>query len=116
MKNILNPIIMILKMGPSDLFTDEQNYVLGDTFDGKVIFNDSYGVLVEKCSEEYKDVDPKDFCFVSKSPCIRYCKDLKKIKICKIHIYYDPIQIQLALICQSFCDIMFYTSKRMVIE
>ena len=107
---------MIWKTEPSGLFTDEQNYVLGDKFDGKIIFNDSYGVLEVKCSEEYKDVDPKDVCFVSKSPCIRYCKDSKKIKICKIRIYYDQIQMQLALICQSFCDIMFYTSKRMVIE
>ena len=116
MKNILNPVIMIWKTEPSGLFTDEQNYVLGDKFDGKIIFNKSYGVLEVKCSEEYKDVDPKDVCFVSKSPCIRYWKDSKKIKICKVHIYYDQIQMQLALICQSFCDIMFYTSKRMVIE
>ena len=72
MKNILNPVIMILKTEPSGLFTDEKNYVLGDKFDGKIIFNKSYGVLEVKCSEEYKDVDPKDVCFVSKSPCIRY--------------------------------------------
>ena len=38
-------------------------------------------------------------------------KTQKKITICKTHSYYDQIQTQLALTCQSFCDFIFYTTK-----
>ena len=105
-----------IKVEPCGLVIDEQNYVLGASPDGKVSLNDSYGILEVKCSEEYKNVDPKDVCFISKNPCIRYCKNSKKITICKTHSYYDQIQMQLALTCQSFCDFTFYTNEGMVID
>ena len=53
------------------LVINEENYVLGTSPDGKVILNDTYGILEVKCSEEYKNVDLKDVCFISKNPCIR---------------------------------------------
>ena len=61
-------------------------------------------------------IDPKDVSFVAKNPCIRYCKNSKKITICKTHSYYNQIQMELALTCQSFCDFVFYTNKGMVID
>ena len=100
-----------IKVEPCGLVIDEQNYVLGATLDGKVSFNDSYGILEVKRSEEYKNVDLEDVCFISKNPCIRYCKNPKKITILKTHSCYDQIQMQLALTCQTFCDFVFYTNK-----
>ena len=93
-------------MEPCGLVIDEQNYVLGASPDGKVSLNYSYGILEVKYSEEYKNVDAKDVCFVSKNPCIRYCKTPQKITICKTHSYYDQIQMQVALTCQSFCEVV----------
>ena len=86
-----------IKVEPCVLVRDEQNHILGASPDGKVSLNDSYGILEVKSSEEYNNVDQKDVCFISKNPCIRYCKNLKKITICKTHSYYDQIQMQLAL-------------------
>ena len=105
-----------IKVEPCGLVTDEQNYALGASPDGKVSLNDSYGILEVKFSGEYKNVDPKDVCFISKNPWIRYCKNSKEITIRKTHSYYDQIQMQLALTCQSFCDFIFYTNKGMVID
>ena len=105
-----------IKVEPCGLVIDEQNHVLGASTDVKVILSDSYGILEVKCREEYKNVDPKDVCFLSKNPCIRYCKNSKKISICKTHSYHDQIQMQLALTCQSFCDFIFYTNKGMLID
>ena len=105
-----------IKVEPCGLVIDGQNYILGASPDGKGSLNDCYGILEIKCSEEYKNVDPKDVCFLTKNSCIRYCKNSKKITICKTHSYYDQIQIQLALTCQSFCDFIFYTNKRIVIN
>ena len=76
-----------IKVEPCGLVIDEQNYVLVASPDGKVILNDSYGILDVKCSDEYKNVDPKDVCFISKIPCIKYCKNAKKKTICKNHSY-----------------------------
>ena len=109
-------MVIILKWSLVGLVIDEQNYALGATLDSKVSFNDSYGILEVKCSEEYKNVGPKDVGFISKNPCIRYCKNSKKITVSKTHSYYDQIQMQLALTCQIFCDFAFYTNKRMVID
>ena len=43
---------------------------------------------------------------------------LQKLKEdnCETHSYYDQIQMQLALTCQSFCDFIFCTNKGMVID
>lgn len=105
-----------IEVEPCGLVIDEKNYILGATPDGKVTFNGSYGILEVKCSEEYKNVDPKDVCYISKNPCIKYRKNTGKITICKSHSYYDQIQMQLALTCQTFCDFIFYTNKGMVID
>ena len=48
-----------IKVGPCYLVIDERNYVLRASPDSKVILNDSYAMLEVKCSEEYKNVDPK---------------------------------------------------------
>ena len=40
----------------------------------KVGFNDSYGVLGAKCSEEYKNLYPKDNCFI----CRIHVSDIEK--------------------------------------
>ena len=105
-----------INVEPCGLVIDEQNYVLGATPNGKVSFDDSYGILEVKCSEEYKNVDPRDVCFISKNPCNRYCKNPKKITISKTCSYYDEIQMQLALRCQTFCDFVFYTNKGTAID
>ena len=77
-ENMLNPMVMILKWSlVCCLVIDEQNYVLGALPDDKVSLNDSYGILEVKCNEEYKNVDQKDVCFISKNPCIRYWKNSK---------------------------------------
>ena len=75
-----------IKVKPCGLVIDEQNYVPRATPDGKASFNDSYGILEVKCSEEYKNVDPKDVCFISENPCFRYFKNSKKITISSFHI------------------------------
>ena len=72
-----------IKVEPCGLVIDKQNYVAEATPGVKVSFNDSYGILGVKCSEEYKNVVPKNVCFISKNSCIRYCKNSKKIAICK---------------------------------
>ena len=56
-----------IKVEPCGLVIDEQNYVLGATPDGKVNFNNSCGILEVKNSEEYKNVDPKDFALYLKT-------------------------------------------------
>ena len=57
-----------IKVELCGLVIDEQNYVLGASPHGKIILNYSYGILEVKCKEEYKNVDPKDVCFISKNP------------------------------------------------
>ena len=101
-----------IKVEPCGLAIDEENYVLGASPGGKVSLNDSYGILEVKCSEEYKNVDPKDVLFVAKNPCIRYCKNSKKITICKTHSYYNQIQMQLALTCHSHSVISYSIQTR----
>ena len=101
-----------IKVEPCGLAIDEENYVLGASPGGKVSLNDSYGILEVKCSEEYKNVDAKDVFFVAKNPCIRYCKNSKKITICKTHSYYNQIQMQLALTCHSHSVILYSIQTR----
>ena len=82
------------------LVIDHKNYVRAATPDGKVIdlnAENIYGILEVKCSEEYRDVDPKDVCFVAKEPCILYDSNTGKICLNEKHSYYDQIQMQLAL-------------------
>ena len=58
-----------IKVEPCSLVIDYQNYVLGAAPYSKVSFN---GILKVKCSEEYRNVDPIDVCFISKNLYIRY--------------------------------------------
>ena len=51
---------------------DNNNFVLGATPDGKVVVDGEFGLLEVKCSEVYKNTDPKDICFISKNPPFLY--------------------------------------------
>ena len=99
------------------LVLDSVNFVLGASPDGKV--KDStetvkFGIMEVKCSEEYKDFDPKSVAFISKTSCIELIGNDLKLK--KSHSYYDQVQMQLALTTQSWCDFVFFTLKGMVID
>ena len=99
------------------LVIDFENYVFGATPDGKIIDPSEllpYGIIEIKCSEEYKNNDPYDICFISKSFCLEIVNG--KIYLKKSHSYYDQVQMQLALTTQSWCDFIFYTNKGMVID
>ena len=91
----------------------KNNFVLGATPDGKVVGDGEFGLL---CSEECKNIDPKDICFISKNPPFLYSETSCKILVNKSHTYYDQIQLQLALTTQSWCDFPFYTSKGLIIH
>ena len=101
------------------LVIDHKNYVLAATPDGKVTdlnAENIYGILEVKCSEEYRDVDPKDVCFVAKEPCILYDSNTTKICLNEKHSYYDQIQMQLALTTRGWCDFVFYISKGLTVD
>ena len=91
---------------------------LGATPDGKILdpnFSPCYGIAEIKCSEAYKDVDPKDVCFISIDSCLSL-ETPDKIILNRNHSYYDQIQMQLAISTRTWCDFIFYTSKGMVID
>ena len=101
------------------LVINHKNHVLAATSYGKIIglnAENIYGILEEKCSEEYRDVDPKDVCFVAKEPYILYDSNTGKICLSEKHFYYDQIQMQLALITSGWCDFVFYTSKELAVD
>lgn len=98
----------------SGLVIDETNYVLGATPDGKVICDGQLGILEVKSSEQYKDVDPKMICNISPNSMV--VKDNDTYRINKNHSYYNQVQMQLALTCQTWCDFVLYTSKGMIID
>ena len=104
----------------SGLVLDTTHFILGASPDGKVtdISCDicPYGILEVKCSEEYRDIDPKDVCLISKSACIEYNEDQGKIYLKKDHSYYAQVQMQLALTTQTWCDFIFYTAKEIAID
>ena len=109
-----NRPIQVEKCG---LVIDSENYVLGASPDGKVIDMadpSAFGFIEIKCFEEYKDIDPKDICFIAKDSCLVFSDG--KVQLNKRHSYYDQIQMQLALTTQTRCDFVFYTSKRLVID
>ena len=65
-----NRPIQVEKCG---LVTDRENYVSGASPDRKVIDiadPSAFGIIEIKCSEEYKDIDPKDICFIAKDSCL----------------------------------------------
>ena len=45
-----------------------------------------------------------------------YSETSCKILVNKSHTYYDQIQMQLALTKQSWCDLIFYTSRGLIIH
>ena len=109
-----NRPIQVEKCG---LVIDSENYVSGASPDGKVIDiadPSAFGIIEIKCSEEYKDIDPKDICFIAKDSCLVFSDG--KVQLNKRHSYYDHIQMQLALTTQTWCDFVFYTSKGLVID
>ena len=97
---------------PCGFVTDKNDFVLGATPDGKVVVDGEFGLLEVKCSEEYKNIDPKDICFISKNPPFLYSETSCKILVNKSHTYYD----QLPLATQSWCNFIFYTSKGLIIH
>ena len=99
---------------PCGFVIDENNFVLGCTPDGKVLFDGEFGILEIKCPEQFSNVDPKNICFIAKKPSLVY--DEEHIKINKDHPYYKQIQMQLALTTQTWCDFVCYTSKGLVID
>ena len=101
---------------PCGLVINSENFILGATPDGKVVFDGEFGIIEVKCSEEYSNVDPKDICFISKNFCLVFDEVTEKIHINKNHTYYDQIQMQLALTTQTWCNFVFYTSKGLVID
>jgi len=90
--------------------------MLGASPDGKTQVDGLFGIIEVKCSEEYKDVDPKNICFISKNSCLVYDEGLDKVLLNRKHSYYDQIQMQLALTCQTWCDFILYTNKGIVID
>ena len=99
------------------LVLDSVNFVLGASPYGKVIDSAEtmkFGIMEVKCSEEYKDFDPKSISFISKTSCIELVGNDLKLK--KSHSYYDQVQLQLALTTHSWCDFVLFTLKGMVID
>ena len=101
---------------PCGFVTDKNDFVLGATPDGKVVVDGEFGLLEVKCSEEYKNIDPKDICFISKNPPFLFCQTSCQIFVNKSVTYCDQIQIQLAVTAKSWCDFMFSTSKGLIIH
>ena len=108
-----------VKVERCGLVIDHVNYIFGASPDGKVtdLMESSVNGIVEvKCSHEYKDNDPKDICFISKDSCLTLDASTNKLHLNKNHSYYDQVQMQLALTTQTWCDFVFYTSKRLVVD
>ena len=95
---------------PCGFVIAKNGFVLGANPDGKVVVDGEFDK--GKCSEEYKNIDPKDICFISKNPSFLYSETSCKILVNKSHTYYD----QLPLTTQSWCNFIFYTSKGLIIH
>ena len=74
-----------------------------------------YGIVEVKCPEEYKDVSPRDICFISKNPCIKVDEN-GNIVLRTDHYYYNQVQYQLGVSCQSWCDFVLLTNKGLVVD
>ena len=70
------------------LIVDKENVIFGATPDGKINHSNNFGIMEVKCCEQYKDVVPKDICYIAKNPCIVYDKEKDVICINKNHSYY----------------------------
>ena len=99
------------------LVIDHDNFIFGATPDAKVVDISEpfpYGIVEIKCSEEYKNNDPYDICYISKTSCLEIRDGLLKLK--ETHSYYDQVQMQLGVTSQSWCDFVLYTKKGLVID
>ena len=99
------------------LVIDYANYVIGASPDRKIIDSSEtfpHGIMEIKCSEEYKNNDPRDICFISKSSCLEIIND--NIRLKRDHSYYDQVQMQLALTTQTWCEFILYTNKGIIID
>ena len=106
-----------VRVEPCGLIIDKINFIFAATPDGKVTDTSEkeiFGILEVKCSEEYKDMDPADIPFISKTSCLQNING--KLTLKREHSYYDQITMQLALSTQTWCDFIFYTSKGIVID
>ena len=107
-----------LHVEKSGFVVDYLNCVLGATPDGKVIDlheDPIYGMVVVKCPEEYKDVSPGVICFISKNPCIKIDEN-DNIILRTGHYYYNQVQYQLGVSCQSWCDFVLFTYNNYIIK
>ena len=112
MKMVLSRDILVENCG---FVIDKNNYVLGATPDAKIA-NSLFGIAEVKCTEEYKDIDPKDICYISKDFCLSYVTYTGKITLNRDHSYYDQVQMQIALSTQTWCDFIIYIFKGMAID
>ena len=97
---------------------DYENFVLGASPDGNVIDlheNPVYGIVEIKCPEEYTDVSPRDICYISKNPCLEVAEN-NNIVLKDNRYYYDQVEFQLGVTCQSWCDFVLYTNKGLVVD
>ena len=65
MKMVLSRNILVENSG---FVIDKNNYVLGATPDAKITDTNAtslFGIAEVQCTEEYKDIHPKDICYIS---------------------------------------------------
>lgn len=99
---------------PCGLVVNENNYWLGCTPDGKVVFGDLFGIAECKCPEQYKNSDIFDVAGDQSNNFMLYIQD-NELCMHKTHRYYYQIQCQLALTGAAFCDLIVYTFKSIAI-
>ena len=107
-----------IQVEKSGFVIDYKNFVLGASPDSKVVDlleDPVYGLVEIKCPEEYKDFNPRDICYISKNPCIQV-DEYQNVKLRKDHYYYDQVQYQLGVSCQSWCDFVLYTNKGLIVD
>ena len=74
------------------------------------------GKVEIKCPEEYRDLSPRDICKISTlNPCVEVAEN-NNILSRDNHYYYDQVQFQLGVSCQSWCDFVLYTNKGLVVD
>ena len=118
MNNTGKTLITIPRLKNQVLLWIMNIFVLDASLDGKVIDlheNPVYGIVGIKCPEEYKDVSSKDIYYISKYPCLEVAEN-SNIVLKENHYYYDQLQYQLGVSCQSWCNFVLYTNKGLVVD
>ena len=91
------------------LFLDNVNYVLGATPDGKVFTNGEFGIIEVKCSEQYRDDDPKHICFIAKT----HAQYIKMVKLKSTQNTHILIKFKCNLLLpQEHGLILYFTRQR----